>query len=203
MLSRFSITPSYKKVQGLFFFFFFSHTSSPKLRTSLLISNFFISMGKSQHSSNSKCFCKKIFSVTCPVCKLAQTHVSAQEKSKVKAEMPPPTKILAEPIHVKANSKVEKQNPKLEAQLTKSNRTASLGYNDAFSDYISRAKIRIRAMSNVGMGMTASRSREDGYDTKKEDNGKDTFSDYINRAKMRIRKTSSIGSRKLISFKRE
>ncbi|KAM0995129.1 hypothetical protein ACFX2I_010506 [Malus domestica] len=40
-------------------------------------------MAKSQHSSKSKCFCKKIFSSPCPICKMAATaHVSAaQEES--------------------------------------------------------------------------------------------------------------------------
>ncbi|KAB2629880.1 hypothetical protein D8674_007399 [Pyrus ussuriensis x Pyrus communis] len=155
-------------------------------------------MGKSQHSSNSKCLCKHIFSSPCPICKLAAApiHASKLDKNKNKGNMTPPTKVLAEPSRAKASSKVEKQ-------ITKACSTISLGYNDAFSDYINRARLRIQAMSNVRMEKIASRSRDDGYDTKKEDDSKDAFSDYINRAKMRIRKTSSIRSRKIFSFKRE
>ncbi|XP_068341476.1 uncharacterized protein [Pyrus communis] len=162
-------------------------------------------MAKGQHSSKSKCFCKKIFSSPCPICKMAATaHVSAaQEESKTKEKMPPPTKVLVELSHTSASSEVEKKNPKVEAQLKKAKGTENLGDNDAFSDYISRTKIKIRAVSNVGMENIASGSTGDGYDSKNEDDVKDTFSDYINRAKMRIRKTSSIGSRKVISFKQE
>lgn len=115
-------------------------------------------------------------------------------------------KVSAEPSNARESLKVDKKQkrPKLEAQLTEGNRTASLqGSNDAFLDYITRAKIRIRAMSNAGIEKIASRSAEDVYDAKKEDSTKDTFSVYINRVKMKIRKTSSIGSRKIISFKRD
>ncbi|KAM2613246.1 hypothetical protein TB2_033102 [Malus domestica] len=162
-------------------------------------------MGKSQHSSNSKCLCKKVFSSPCPICKLAAApnHVSVPGKREHKANMIPTTQVPAEPSHAKARSKVEKQKSKLVPQLTKTNRTVSLGYNDAFSNYINRARLRIQAMSNVGMEKIASRSTDDEYDARKEDNTKDAFSDYISRAKMRIRKTSSIGSRKIFSFKRE
>ncbi|KAB2629881.1 hypothetical protein D8674_007400 [Pyrus ussuriensis x Pyrus communis] len=149
-------------------------------------------MAKSQHSSKSRCFCKKIFSSPCPICKMAATaHVSAaQEESKTKEKMPPPTKVLVELSHTSASSEVEKKNPKVEAQLKKEKGTENLGDNDAFSDYISRTKIKIRAVSNM-MDMIQ----------KNEDDVKDTFSDYIYRAKMR--KTSRIGSRKGISFKQE
>ncbi|CAN6575452.1 unnamed protein product [Malus baccata var. baccata] len=148
-------------------------------------------MGKSQHSSNSKCLCKHIFSSPCPICKLAAApiHASKLKKNENKANMTPPTKVLAELSHAKASSKVKKQKSKLVPQITKASRTISLGYNDAFSDYINRARLRIQAMSNVGMEKIASRSRDVGYDTKKEDDSKDAFSNYINRAKMRIRKT--------------
>lgn len=75
--------------------------------------------------------------------------------------------------------------------------------DERFSDYISRAKFKIRAMTmNVGGGNkhNASYSKEDEQnDTKHEDHSKDAFSDYIKRVKLKIRKTTSIAGTK--SFK--
>lgn len=65
-----------------------------------------------------------------------------------------------------------------------------------FSEYIHRAKLKIRAMSGLGIGNTTSEA-DDVHDAKKDNSGsKDVFSDFINRAKVKIRKTTSIGSRK-------
>lgn len=75
--------------------------------------------------------------------------------------------------------------------------------DERFSDYISRAKVKIRTLTmNVGGGnsQNASYSKEDEQnDTKHEDHTKDAFSDYIKRVKFKIRKTTSIAGRK--SFK--
>lgn len=75
--------------------------------------------------------------------------------------------------------------------------------DERFSDYISRAKVKIRTMTmNVGGGnkQNASYSKEDEQnDTKHEDHTKDGFSDYIKRVKFKFRKTTSISGSK--SFK--
>lgn len=71
--------------------------------------------------------------------------------------------------------------------------------NDAFSDYINRAKIKIRTTTNNIDGEKSGALQEGkvGDHKKKENDGsRDIFSDYINRAKVKIRKTSSIGSSK-------
>lgn len=75
--------------------------------------------------------------------------------------------------------------------------------NNAFSDYINHAKIKIRAVSNIGDGEEIVSRVDNVIDREKEDDDEDEFSSYINRAKLRMRKTSSIGSRNMISFKRE
>ncbi|GMN25599.1 hypothetical protein TIFTF001_000997 [Ficus carica] len=73
---------------------------------------------------------------------------------------------------------------------------SSSAKNEMFSEYINRAKLKIRAMSGLGIGITTSEA-DDVHDAKKDNSGgKDVFSDYINRAKVKIRKTPSIGSRK-------
>ncbi|GMN25603.1 hypothetical protein TIFTF001_000998 [Ficus carica] len=80
--------------------------------------------------------------------------------------------------------------------------------NETFSDYISRTKIKIRAMSNIGSdGGEIVYPKEadavyDYYDAEKKADANDMFSDYINRAKLKIRRTSSLGSKKAISFRK-
>ncbi|PRQ41774.1 hypothetical protein RchiOBHm_Chr3g0450401 [Rosa chinensis] len=73
---------------------------------------------------------------------------------------------------------------------------SGLGTDDRFSDYISRAKVKIRTMTmNVGGGnkQNASNSKEDDQH---EDHTKDAFSDYIKRVKIKIRQTTRSASRK-------
>lgn len=75
---------------------------------------------------------------------------------------------------------------------------AGLTKSDTFSEYIHRAKKKIRTMSHVGTMKNDSEVVVEPHvhDTKKEGESRDTFSDYINRAKMKIRKTtSSIGNK--------
>lgn len=78
----------------------------------------------------------------------------SEEESKTKEKMAPPTKVLVEPSHTNASSEVEKQNPKVEARLTKANGTENLDDNDA--------GMKIRAVSNVGMEKFAFGSTDDG-----------------------------------------
>ncbi|TQE02203.1 hypothetical protein C1H46_012204 [Malus baccata] len=162
---------------------------------------------QSQDGSNSKGVCEKIFSSLCPN---FQTNQHAHHKQYAVPASSAPNTSLPTHDHTSFSNSIQ-------IKLTNSSgaEAASTGLarmpkavmrmedNDAFSDYINRARLRIQAMSNVGMEKIASRSTDDEYDARKEDNTKDAFSDYINRAKMRIRKTSSIGSRKIFSFKRE
>ncbi|CAL2269525.1 unnamed protein product [Prunus armeniaca] len=74
--------------------------------------------------------------------------------------------------------------------------SSELETNDRFSDYIYRAKKKIRhSMTNLG-GSSNSKAYS-VHDTKNEEATKDTFSDYIKRVKSKIKKTpSSNGSRK-------
>ncbi|KAJ8898692.1 hypothetical protein K2173_004726 [Erythroxylum novogranatense] len=79
---------------------------------------------------------------------------------------------------------------------------------DKFTDFINRAKMKLRTTSNVGDGCNASgedhNGSEDHVNASGKDNdapGKDKFSEYINRAKKKLRTTSSIGVGKYNSFK--
>ncbi|KAJ6319731.1 hypothetical protein OIU78_015193 [Salix suchowensis] len=55
---------------------------------------------------------------------------------------------------------------------------------ERFVDYINRARIKIRSLSNAG------------HEKQHASPGKDKFTDYINRAKVKLRTTSSIGGGK-------
>ncbi|XP_027353107.1 uncharacterized protein LOC113863658 [Abrus precatorius] len=72
----------------------------------------------------------------------------------------------------------------------------TLDINDTFTEYIQRAKYRIRTVSNVGHGKNNSVPDEtngsNGNNNRME-NQKDQFSDFIQRAKKKIRTTSNIG----------
>jgi ribosomal protein L12E/L44/L45/RPP1/RPP2 len=73
--------------------------------------------------------------------------------------------------------------------------------NDTFSDYIKRAKMKIRTVSNAGGGKNIASQQDDiardhHHDTKQRDTSNDQFSEYINRAKMKIRAVSNAGSGK-------
>ena len=161
---------------------------------------------KDENLSNSTSSCERVFTaVLCCSCQTNQDdsdhkhkHMPAatsgpnapnkSQKSEVadKKQLELPTKEVAEKVqatHVAAKTGSDEGKG---AALTKS---------DTFSEYIHRAKMKIRTMSNIGHGKNA--SKEDvvhDHDTKQENNAKDGFSDYINRAKMKIRKTSSVGS---------
>lgn len=93
--------------------------------------------------------------------------------------------------------------PNLDYYVPQDNSAGAEDINNAFSDYINRSRIKIRAVSNVGGGEETVSGVDNVNHTEKEDDAEDEFSSYINRAKIRIRKTSSIGSRNMISFKRE
>ncbi|KAM1468539.1 hypothetical protein ACFX2I_033486 [Malus domestica] len=152
-------------------------------------------MAKSQHSSKSKYFCKKIFSSP-QFEKWWQQLMYQPHRRKGR----PRKRCLRQPRFLLSRVTLtlfQKLKSKSQSRGTtyKRKRDRNLDDSDAFSNNINRARIKIRAVSNVGMENIASGSTDDGNDTKKEDMAKDTFSDYINRAKMRIRKTSSFGSR--------
>ena len=66
----------------------------------------------------------------------------------------------------------------------------TLDINDTFSEYIERAKYRIRSVSNVGRGQSKSSAVEDNN---RLENHKDHLSDFIQHAK-KMRTTSSVGN---------
>lgn len=69
-----------------------------------------------------------------------------------------------------------------------------LDINDTFSEYIQRAKYRIRTVSNVDQGQSKySAPDEARCCNNKMENHKDQFSDFIQHAKKKIRTTSSVG----------
>ncbi|KAF3452319.1 hypothetical protein FNV43_RR02752 [Rhamnella rubrinervis] len=113
-----------------------------------------------------------------------------QTKSKPESHMTFPTKVAIGPD---------------QPQGDKHGKKSGLENNDAFSNYINRAKIAIRTTTNMGGGKNTSQEDNVG-DAKKAENVKvkDMFSDYINRAKMKIRKTpSNVGSSKNVSHRRD
>ncbi|CAK7348192.1 unnamed protein product [Dovyalis caffra] len=81
-------------------------------------------------------------------------------------------------------------NPKFESpqhiKLEEGNHKPGMHIEDRFTDYINRAKIKIRTVSNAGHEKQHAHAGS----------GKDKFTDYINRAKVKLRTTSSIGGRK-------
>lgn len=101
------------------------------------------------------------------------------------------------------------EKPKLKKQMAaaeveEKHHVQNHDINNTFSDYIKRAKMKIRTVSNVGGGKNHASLQDDAHDhTKKKDTAKDHFSEYIHRAKMKLRTTSSIGHGKIVSFKRE
>jgi len=75
----------------------------------------------------------------------------------------------------------------------------TLDINDTFSEYIERARYRIRSVSNVGRGQSKSAPVEDSGNNNRIQNHKDHLSDFIQHAK-KMRTTSSVG--KTSSLKR-
>lgn len=66
--------------------------------------------------------------------------------------------------------------------------------NDTFTEYIERARHRIRTVSNVGRGQSHSVSDEtSGNKNNKMENHTDQFSDFIQHSKKKMRTTSSVG----------
>ncbi|XP_010545077.1 PREDICTED: uncharacterized protein LOC104817543 [Tarenaya hassleriana] len=76
-------------------------------------------------------------------------------------------------------------------------RVGTVKTDERFSDYIKRAKLKIRAMTNLG-DIRSAEATEAGTGTHTpvpvhEDSGRDKFGEYIKKAKMKLRFTSSIG----------
>ena len=73
--------------------------------------------------------------------------------------------------------------------------------NDTFSNYIQRAKFKIRSLSNIGGGQSKAASDEDNGDKKNEHHQNDKenhhqidhFGDFIQRVKKKLRTTSNVG----------
>ncbi|WVZ06260.1 hypothetical protein V8G54_019606 [Vigna mungo] len=68
----------------------------------------------------------------------------------------------------------------------------TLDINDTFSEYIERAKYRIRSVSNVGRGQSKSAPVEHSGNTNRLESNKEHLSDFIQHAK-KMRTTSSVG----------
>ncbi|KAF1898152.1 hypothetical protein Lal_00032917 [Lupinus albus] len=84
----------------------------------------------------------------------------------------------------------------------------SLDINDTFTEYIQRAKCRIRAVSNVSKGQNNSALYHEPNVTttnnmENNHNQKDQFSDFIQHAKNKLGTTSNIGNTTTSSFKRD
>ncbi|GAV78715.1 hypothetical protein CFOL_v3_22180 [Cephalotus follicularis] len=101
------------------------------------------------------------------------------EPEKAKADMAQPGKVA------KVASKIDKQEGK----------QTGMHIEDKFTDYIKRAKIKIRTTSNAG---DAKRTTDSGVVDHK---GKNIFQDYIDRAKIKLSTTSSNGGARSDSFK--
>lgn len=117
-----------------------------------------------------------------------QKYHGMRTKSKPESQMTSPTVVVIRPD---------------QHQGDKEGKKSGLEKNNAFSDYINRAKIIIRTTTNMAGGKNASQEDKVG-DAKKEENVKlkDMFSDYIHSAKMKIRKTSSsVGKSKNVSHR--
>ncbi|XP_061358132.1 uncharacterized protein LOC133302375 [Gastrolobium bilobum] len=72
---------------------------------------------------------------------------------------------------------------------------------DTFTNYIKRAKYKIRSLSNIGGREEQSNPAPDeAYGTNKKENETDQFSNFIHQAKNKLRTVSKIG--KNGSFKR-
>lgn len=110
-----------------------------------------------------------------PATRPVPIEMDGQVASKTKPEATTPTN--------QSPGKVNQTNPKVEPPHINKEEGKKLATHieDTFTDYINRAKIKIRTMSHVR------------HDHKKT-SGKDKFSDYIDRAGVKIRTTSSIGS---------
>ncbi|PON46092.1 hypothetical protein PanWU01x14_254060 [Parasponia andersonii] len=164
--------------------------------------------------NDSRSVCEKIFCCIFPTSQetshshLKQYHLPASQPSylseqeyykqhteKYKPKFEQPAKAITGERLPFADSDVERY-------VQKQGQRSGSDINEAFSDYINRAKFKIRAMSNVGGGdhRETTSNEDEVYDAEKKADANDVFVDYINRAKLKISKTSSIGSKRMISF---
>lgn len=153
---------------------------------------------KGNDQSTRTSFCQKILNLFCPTC---GTNSHSHNKQDLIT-----SSVSSNPSYHNHNyngnpDPITKIKPTHVSTTRKESKKTGLDHDEAFSDYINRAKIKIRTTSNVSGEEIA--SEVDGIDYAEKQEDIDEFSDYINRAKFKIRRTSSIGSKKLISFKRE
>ncbi|XP_010524006.1 PREDICTED: uncharacterized protein LOC104802223 [Tarenaya hassleriana] len=78
-------------------------------------------------------------------------------------------------------------------------RVETVKVDERFNEYIKRAKLRIRAMTNLGDIMDADASETDTEThvpvvSASKDSGRDQFAEYIEKAKMKLQATSSLGN---------
>ncbi|KAF5731506.1 hypothetical protein HS088_TW18G00184 [Tripterygium wilfordii] len=114
-----------------------------------------------------------------------QGHVQAAKVAPNMKQTPPPSvhKPLKTESPVEGNHKPKAQ---ISSQVNKEEgKKTGIHIEDRFTDYINRAKVKIRTMSNAGEAAKVDRS----------------FSEYINRAKLKIRAMSSIGGGKYDHYK--
>lgn len=130
---------------------------------------------------------------------LQPTHNHARKTSDVQ---PKSQKAEVAKYNLELPTKAEVAVDSTEPDAKHEGKKSGQAKNDMFSDYIHRAKMKIRTASNLGSRRTASEA-DDIHDTKKDTNAKDAFSEYINRAKMKIRKTSTLGRKKSNSLEKE
>ncbi|KAJ6680270.1 hypothetical protein OIU79_019890 [Salix purpurea] len=91
----------------------------------------------------------------------------------------------ATPLPPIPNTTLVANRPKFESpqrnELEEGSDKQGTHIEERFADYINRARIKIRSLSNAG------------HEKQHASPGKDKFTDYINRAKVKLRTTSSIG----------
>ncbi|KAJ6343567.1 hypothetical protein OIU76_005333 [Salix suchowensis] len=94
----------------------------------------------------------------------------------------------ATPLPPIPNTTLVANRPKFESpqrnELEEGSDKQGTHIEERFADYINRARIKIRSLSNAG------------HEKQHASPGKDKFTDYINRAKVKLRTTSSIGGGK-------
>ncbi|KAK7285402.1 hypothetical protein RJT34_20172 [Clitoria ternatea] len=141
------------------------------------------------------------------VSKVASPQVGRISETKGKVD----TKVEPQPFYFQGSKagvfKGEKNDPLKEqhgvGMLQEQQGKKTLDINDTFSEYIQRAKCRIRTVSNIGGGQSNSVSNEakgSSGNNNRMENQRDHFSDFIQHAKKKIRTTSSLG--KTTSLKR-
>ncbi|XP_009356732.2 uncharacterized protein LOC103947545 [Pyrus x bretschneideri] len=138
--------------------------------------------------------------------KCCDDQANSKVAAKIEPKKPPTHHGLVhkykEELAKATHSKVEEDKHEAQAQARniEGKKQGGLDINDKFSEYINRAKIKIRSMSSKKIA----ESDEVDYDGKKRETENDHFSDYIQRAKNKFRSMpSNLGGRKNASFKRE